>query len=126
MTAVLSRYLEVVDATEELARDVAAGLTRSPKELPPKWLYDARGSELFEDITRLPEYYPTRAEREILQRRAGEIASSTQADMLVELGAGTLREGARPARCADRRGQLHEPTSPPTSARARSAPRRRR
>ncbi|HSP36587.1 MAG TPA: L-histidine N(alpha)-methyltransferase [Frankiaceae bacterium] len=89
---VLSRYLEVHDATEELARDVAAGLTRSPKELPPKWLYDARGSELFEDITRLPEYYPTRAEQEILQRRADEIARATRADMLVELGAGSCEK----------------------------------
>ena len=45
-----------------------AGLTATPKWLPPKWFYDARGSELFEEITRLPEYYPTRAEREILRR----------------------------------------------------------
>src|SRR3954452_331055 len=92
VTAVLSRYLEIADATEELARDVADGLTRTPKELPPKWLYDARGSELFEDITRLPEYYPTRAEREILARRAGEIASATRAEMLVELGAGSCEK----------------------------------
>jgi L-histidine N-alpha-methyltransferase len=92
VTPVLSRYLEVADATEELARDVAAGLTRTPKQLPPKWLYDARGSELFEDITRLPEYYPGRAEREILARRAGEIASSTRAEMLVELGAGSCEK----------------------------------
>lgn len=92
MTAVLSRYLEVSDATEELARDVADGLTRTPKHLPPKWLYDARGSELFEDITRLPEYYPSRAEREILSRRAGEIAAAARAEMLVELGAGSCEK----------------------------------
>jgi L-histidine N-alpha-methyltransferase len=92
VTDVLSRYLEANDATEELARDVAAGLTRTPKELPPKWLYDARGSELFEDITRLPEYYPTRAEREILVARAGEIARTTRAEMLVELGAGSCEK----------------------------------
>src|SRR3954452_15463898 len=92
VTAVLSRYLDVADATEELARDVAAGLTRTPKELPPKWLYDARGSQLFEDITRLPEYYPTRAEREILADRAGEIASVTQAETLIELGAGSCEK----------------------------------
>jgi L-histidine N-alpha-methyltransferase len=92
VTAVLSRYLDNADATEELARDVATGLTRTPKELPPKWLYDARGSELFEDITRLPEYYPTRAEREILARRAGEIAAVTGAEMLVELGAGSCEK----------------------------------
>ncbi|WP_309228496.1 L-histidine N(alpha)-methyltransferase, partial [Streptomyces lunaelactis] len=54
------------DATEAALRaDVLHGLTRTPKALPPKWFYDARGSELFEEITRLPEYYPTRAEREI-------------------------------------------------------------
>jgi L-histidine N-alpha-methyltransferase len=92
VTALVSRYLEVADATEELARDVAAGLTSTPKELPPKWLYDARGSDLFEDITRLPEYYPTRAEREILTHRAGEIAAVTRAEMLVELGAGSCEK----------------------------------
>jgi len=72
-----------------LREDVRAGLTASPKWLPPKWFYDARGSELFEEITRLPEYYPTRAEREILQARAGEIASITKAHTLVELGSGS-------------------------------------
>jgi L-histidine N-alpha-methyltransferase len=92
VTAVLSRYLEVSDATEELARDVADGLTRTPKELPPKWLYDARGSELFEEITRLPEYYPTRAEREILLARASEIAWATRAETLIELGAGSCEK----------------------------------
>ena len=66
-----------------------AGLTATPKWLPPKWFYDARGSELFEDITRLEEYYPTRAEREILQRYAGEIASRSAAHTLVELGSGS-------------------------------------
>jgi L-histidine N-alpha-methyltransferase len=72
-----------------LREDVRAGLTASPKWLPPKWFYDARGSGLFEQITRLPEYYPTRAEREILQARAGEIASITKAHTLVELGSGS-------------------------------------
>ena len=50
-----------------LAADVRAGLTAAPKELPPKYFYDDRGSELFDAITRLPEYYPTRAERAILE-----------------------------------------------------------
>ncbi|MFG1820471.1 L-histidine N(alpha)-methyltransferase [Kribbella sp. NPDC049174] len=72
-----------------LREDVRAGLTADPKWLPPKWFYDARGSELFEQITRLPEYYPTRAEREILQARAGEIAAITKAHTLVELGSGS-------------------------------------
>ncbi|MCK8681531.1 MULTISPECIES: L-histidine N(alpha)-methyltransferase [Streptomyces] len=78
------------DATgADLRADVLHGLTRTPKELPPKWFYDARGSELFEEITRLPEYYPTRAEREILLARAGEIAAATGARTLVELGSGS-------------------------------------
>ncbi|MFC4612732.1 L-histidine N(alpha)-methyltransferase [Streptomyces maoxianensis] len=78
------------DATDAALRaDVLHGLTRTPKELPPKWFYDARGSELFEEITRLPEYYPTRAEREILIARAPEIAAATEARTLVELGSGS-------------------------------------
>lgn len=78
------------DATDaDLRADVLTGLTRLPKELPPKWFYDARGSELFEEITRLPEYYPTRAEREILIARAHDIAAATGARTLVELGSGS-------------------------------------
>jgi L-histidine Nalpha-methyltransferase len=72
-----------------LRADVARGLTSHPKELPPKWFYDERGSRLFDEITRLPEYYPTRTEREILAARAGEIARLTRAETLVELGSGT-------------------------------------
>ena len=72
-----------------LRADVAEGLTASPKELPPKWFYDERGSELFDEITRLPEYYPTRCERAILEERAPEIAALSGADTLVELGSGT-------------------------------------
>jgi L-histidine N-alpha-methyltransferase len=75
-----------------LRDDVVKGLTADPKWLPPKWFYDARGSELFEEITRLEEYYPTRAEREILAGRAGEIAALTGADTLVELGSGSSRK----------------------------------
>ncbi|MFJ5303266.1 L-histidine N(alpha)-methyltransferase [Streptomyces sp. NPDC088350] len=78
------------DATDAALRaDVLEGLTRTPKSLPPKWFYDAHGSELFERITELPEYYPTRAEREILVDRAGEIAAATGARTLVELGSGS-------------------------------------
>ncbi|MER8002442.1 L-histidine N(alpha)-methyltransferase [Streptomyces sp. NPDC095613] len=78
------------DATGAALRaDVLHGLTRTPKTLPPKWFYDARGSELFEEITRLPEYYPTRAEREILLARAPDIAAATGARTLVELGSGS-------------------------------------
>ncbi|MFG3265587.1 L-histidine N(alpha)-methyltransferase [Streptomyces bobili] len=78
------------DATDAALRaDVLQGLTATPKTLPPKWFYDAHGSELFERITELPEYYPTRAEREILVDRAGEIAAATRARTLVELGSGS-------------------------------------
>ncbi len=72
-----------------LADDVLDGLTRPFKELPPKHFYDARGAELFDRICELPEYYPTRAERSILQQQADEIARLTGASELVELGSGT-------------------------------------
>jgi L-histidine N-alpha-methyltransferase len=71
-----------------LANDVLDGLTRPFKELPPKHFYDSRGSELFERICEQPEYYPTRAERSILESRAGEIVQGTGAGELVELGSG--------------------------------------
>ncbi len=86
------RYLPPGFLAESLRADVLAGLTRSPKQLPPKWFYDARGSELFEQITRLPEYYPTRAEREILRDRADEIAALSAAHTLVELGSGSAEK----------------------------------
>jgi len=72
-----------------MAADARAGLTASPKSLPPIWFYDERGSELFDEITRLPEYYPTRTERAILSRYADEIVATARADVLVELGSGT-------------------------------------
>ena len=72
-----------------LEDDARRGLTSAPKDIPPKWFYDERGSELFDEITRLPEYYPTRAERAILVARAHDIATATGADTLVELGSGT-------------------------------------
>ena len=72
-----------------LRADALAGLTATPKSLPPKWFYDAQGSALFEKITELPEYYPTRAERAILRAVAPEIAALTGAAALVELGSGS-------------------------------------
>jgi L-histidine Nalpha-methyltransferase len=72
-----------------LRADALAGLTASPKSLPPKWFYDAQGSALFEKITELPEYYPTRAERSILRAAAAEIARLSRARVLVELGSGS-------------------------------------
>jgi L-histidine Nalpha-methyltransferase len=74
---------------ESMAEDVRAGLTRKGlKILPPKYFYDDRGSELFDEITSLPEYYPTRCERTILNRRAPEIVEITGARELLELGSG--------------------------------------
>ena len=89
MTLSLSNHLAADSAYRALRRDVQDGLRSSPKSLPPKWFYDSVGSDLFDQITRLPEYYPTRAEAEILRARATEIAEVTGADTLVELGSGT-------------------------------------
>ena len=75
--------------TAELRADVVAGLTAERKWLPPKWFYDAEGSELFEKITQLIEYYPTRSEREVLAAHAGDVAELTGAHTLVELGSGS-------------------------------------
>jgi len=82
-------HLGADDLRAGLETDALAGLRAVPKDLPPKYFYDDRGSQLFDDITRLPEYYPTRAEAAILSARADEIAASTGADTLVELGSGT-------------------------------------
>jgi L-histidine Nalpha-methyltransferase len=87
-TVVIESHL---DGSQErsLADDVLDGLTRPFKELPPKHFYDARGAELFDQICELPEYYPTRAERAILEEAASELAELTGAVELVELGSGT-------------------------------------
>jgi L-histidine N-alpha-methyltransferase len=87
--SLIDHFLTPDDLDKALRLDVATGLTAEPKRLPPKWFYDERGSELFEEITRLEEYYPTRRERAILTARAAEIAEVTQARILVELGAGS-------------------------------------
>jgi L-histidine N-alpha-methyltransferase len=89
MTLSLSNYLAADSAAAALRRDVCDGLTRAPKTLPPKWFYDSVGSDLFDRITRLPEYYPTRSEAEILRARAADIAAASGADTLVEIGSGT-------------------------------------
>jgi L-histidine N-alpha-methyltransferase len=73
----------------ELREEVRVGLSSTPKELQPKWFYDERGSELFDLVTQLPEYYLTRAERSILERHAGEIAALTDPATLIELASGT-------------------------------------
>jgi L-histidine N-alpha-methyltransferase len=82
-------HLDAADLARSLREDVRAGLTARPRALPPKWFYDARGSQLFDEITRLPEYYPTNAERAILAERAADIAEITSAKTLIELGSGS-------------------------------------
>jgi L-histidine N-alpha-methyltransferase len=77
------------DRHEAMQLDVRTGLSSTPKSLPPVWFYDEAGSLLFDRITRLPEYYLTRAEGAILSRRAAEIATVTGAETLVEIGSGT-------------------------------------
>ena len=86
---VVEVLLEARERRRALRADALAGLLSEPKELPPKWFYDARGSALFEAITQLPEYYLTRREREILGATAGTVAAFSRADTLVEIGSGT-------------------------------------
>src|SRR5258708_18968608 len=112
------------DGERTLRDDVLDGLTRPFKELPPKHFYDARGSELFEQICQLPEYYPTRSEREILERHARDIVERTGAVELVELGSGSaekarilldaLAEDGRVRRCLplDVSAQAPHPAAP--------------
>ena len=106
MTFSLANYLAADAADEALRRDVRHGLGQQPKTLPPKWFYDATGSELFDQITRLPEYYPTRAEAQILRARAGEIAAASGADTLVELGSGTSEKTRMLLDALSERGSL--------------------
>jgi L-histidine N-alpha-methyltransferase len=81
-------FLTAAQLRNALEDDVRRGLTAAQKSIPPLWFYDESGSRLFEEITQLPEYYPTRAERRLLTDHAGAIARLAQADTLVELGAG--------------------------------------
>ena len=89
MTATATVRIDCCEVLDTLADDVRKGLSRPLKELPPKYFYDERGSELFDRITSLPEYYPTRAERSILNRHAPGIVADSGAEELVELGSGT-------------------------------------
>ncbi|HEY8769901.1 MAG TPA: L-histidine N(alpha)-methyltransferase, partial [Thermoleophilaceae bacterium] len=90
MSGALAQPDVVIDRAEQrdtLAAEVREGLARDPMELPPKLFYDARGSDLFDQITAQPEYYPTRCERSILNRHAPRLVEG--ADELVEIGSGT-------------------------------------
>src|SRR5580704_17370898 len=96
MTTVIPPTIDVhlsdLDLRGAMERDVRTGLTGDPKTLPPVYFYDDRGSRLFDEITRLPEYYPTRAERSIIDAHAKDIAQLSEADTLIELGAGTCEK----------------------------------
>ncbi|MFE3410976.1 L-histidine N(alpha)-methyltransferase [Streptomyces mirabilis] len=95
MTFRLTRALPPDDTAAALRADVLHGLTRTPKTLPPKWLYDAHGSELFEQITQLPTYPVWRAELGLLRLHARDIGEQTKARSLIELGSGSSSEKTR-------------------------------
>ncbi|QDN84404.1 L-histidine N(alpha)-methyltransferase [Streptomyces sp. RLB3-6] len=96
MTLTITRTLPHDATAAALRDDVRCGLTRTVKSLPPKWFYDAHGSALFERITTdVAAYYPTRAERDLLAARAGDIAAATRARTLIELGSGAASEKTR-------------------------------
>lgn len=99
-------HLDPGALAEQMARDVRAGLGTRPLTLPPKYFYDARGSELFDAITRLDEYYPTRAEAAVLADRADDVAAATGADTLIELGSGTSEKTRRLLRALRDAGTL--------------------
>ncbi len=91
-TGAAVRY-EPAEADSRFARDVIAGLTARPKRLSPKYFYDQTGAQLFEDITALPEYYPTRCELQILRERAAEIARFFPlGSALIEFGSGSSKK----------------------------------
>ena len=107
MTVRVDVHLAPADLHAGLRADARRGLTATPKDLPPKWFYDDRGSQLFDEITRLDEYYPTRAERSDPRRaRADEIATASGADTLVELGSGTSEKTRLLLDALARAGQL--------------------
>ncbi len=81
--------LDSAEARRDLEATTRAGLLAVRKSVPSVWFYDEVGSDLFDQITRLPEYYPTRAERRLLEAHAHDVAITTKAETLVELGSGT-------------------------------------
>ncbi len=99
--------LEADWAVGSLVDDVRRGLGSPPLRLPPKWLYDDEGSRLFDEITRLEEYYPTEAERTILRLHAADIAAASDATTVVELGSGTSDKTRTLLDAFDHAGQLH-------------------
>src|ERR1700722_15248098 len=92
MTYTIDVHLSPDEVRQRMRADAVAGLQAAQKSIPPVWFYDERGSQLFEQITRLPEYYPTRAERRLLEANASTIAELSKADTLVELGAASCEK----------------------------------
>ena len=88
MAYTIDVHLSPDEVRSQMRADALTGLLGDEKSIPPVWFYDERGSRLFEEITQLPEYYPTRAERALLEKHAPSIAELSKADTLVELGAG--------------------------------------
>jgi L-histidine N-alpha-methyltransferase len=101
---VVTRLGVAGDLRAEMADEVRRGLTRQPRELPTRYFYDARGSALFEEITTLPEYYPTRAETAILEQHGAEIAALARPRVMVELGAGSCAKSRLLIEPAEARG----------------------
>jgi L-histidine N-alpha-methyltransferase len=89
MTYTIDVHLSPDEVKTQMKADALSGLQAETKSIPPVWFYDEQGSVLFDQITRLPEYYPTRTERRLLETHAATIAELSKADTLVELGAGS-------------------------------------
>lgn len=102
----LVSHMGPADLEAQLRRDAKEGLTAPDKSIPSKWFYDYTGSMLFDEITRLPEYYLTRAERQILRERAADIVADTRADTMVELGCGLSEKTKLLLDAFKRRGDL--------------------
>ena len=94
--AIIDVHLDESGTLATMGEDVRRGLTGTPKQLPPKYFYDERGSWLFERITELPEYYPTRAERDLLVGVAPEVARIARPEEIVELGPGSATKTRLP------------------------------
>ncbi len=92
MSYTIDVHLSAEEVRRQMQADAVKGLQAEQKSIPPVWFYDEHGSKLFEEITQLPEYYPTRAERALLEEHSPAIAELAQADTLVELGAGACEK----------------------------------
>jgi L-histidine N-alpha-methyltransferase len=105
-TYTIDVHLSPTEVREQMRADAVAGLLADEKSIPPVWFYDERGSTLFDEITRLPEYYPTRTERQLLEVHAATMAELSKADTLVELGAGSCEKTRVILDALERNGSL--------------------